>query len=86
MMGGILVVAIIFGGLVLALAVIGGTILIAIRLLRGDMSRKGQRLQNEEAKTLQEIHQGLERMERRIEALETIVFEPQKEERHEENG
>jgi len=71
----ILIVAIVFGGVVLGLVVIGSTILMAIKILKGDMSRKGQRLQSEEARILQEIHQGLERMENRLEALETILFD-----------
>lgn len=81
MMEGIVVTAIIFGGLVLALVVVGSTILMAIKMLRGDMSKKGQKLDNEEARTLQEIHQGLERMEKRLEALETIVSDRTKGER-----
>ena len=32
----------------------------------------------EEAKVMQEIHQGLSRMEQRIEALETILYDQQK--------
>ena len=71
----ILIVAIVFGGVVLGLVVIGSTILMAIKILKGDMSRKGQRLQSEEARILQEVHQGLERMENRLEALETILFD-----------
>lgn len=71
----ILIVAIVFGGVVLGLVVIGSTILMGIKILKGDMSRKGQRLQSEEARILQEIHQGLERMENRLEALETILFD-----------
>jgi phage shock protein B len=74
-MEGILVVAIIFGGLVLGLVVVGSTILIAIRMLRGDLSRDAQRLRSEEARSIQEIHQGLERMGKRMEALETIVHD-----------
>ena len=71
----ILIVAIVFGGAVLGLVVIGSTILMGIKILKGDMSRKGQRLQSEEARILQEVHQGLERMENRLEALETILFD-----------
>ncbi|RJR40711.1 MAG: hypothetical protein C4576_19960 [Desulfobacteraceae bacterium] len=71
----VLIVAIVFGGVVLGLVVIGSTILMAIKILKGDMSRKAQRLQTEEARVLQEIHQGLERMESRLEALETILFD-----------
>jgi len=75
MMEPVLIVAIVFGGVVLGLVVIGSTILMAIKILKGDMSRKAQRLQTEEARVLQEIHQGLERMESRLEALETILFD-----------
>jgi phage shock protein B len=76
MMQGVLVVAIVFGGLVLGLAIVGSTILMGIKLFRGDVSRKGQRLQAEEARMIQEIYQGLSRMEKRVEALETILLEP----------
>ena len=75
MMEPVLIVAIIFGGVVLGLVVLGSTILMAIKILRGDMSKKGQRLQSEEARILQEVHQGLERMENRLETLETILFD-----------
>lgn len=71
----IFVVAIIFGGLVLGLVVLGSTILMAIKILKGDLSKQGQRLQSDEVRVLQEVHQGLERMERRMEALETIIFD-----------
>jgi len=43
-MHSVLVVAIVFGGIVLALAIIGSTILMAIKILRGGFSRKGQKL------------------------------------------
>lgn len=75
MMQGVAVVAIIFGGLVLGLAIIGSTVLMAIRILKGGVSRKEQRLEGEEAKMIQEIHQGLSRMEQRVKALETIVLD-----------
>jgi hypothetical protein len=76
MMQGVLVMAIIFGGLVLGLAIVGSTILMAIKMFRGDASRRGQRLQAEEARMIQEIYQGLSRMEKRVAALETIIVEP----------
>jgi hypothetical protein len=75
MMQGVAIVAIIFGGLVLALAIIGSTVLMAIKIIKGGVSRKEQRLEGEEAKMIQEIHQGLSRMEQRVEALETIVLD-----------
>ena len=68
-------IAIVFGGIVLALAIIGSTILMAIKMLKGGFSRKGQQFQAEEAKVIQEIYQGLSRMEERVEALETIILD-----------
>jgi len=85
MMEPVLIVAIVFGGVVLGLVVIGSTILMGIKILKGDMSRKGQRLQSDEARILQEIHQGLERMESRLEALETILFDQKGKKYHEKD-
>ncbi len=69
------IIAIIFGGSILALAIIGSTILIAIKLFKGGASRKGQKLETEEARIIQEIYQGLSKMEKRLEALETIILD-----------
>jgi phage shock protein B len=80
-MQGALIFAIVFGGIVLALAIIGSTILMAIKILRGGLSRKGQKLEAEEAKMIQEIYQGLSRMEERVEALETIILDSKGKER-----
>ena len=74
-MHGVLIVAIVFGGSVLVLAIIGSTILMAIKILKGGLSRKGQRVQTEEARMIQQIYQGLSRMEARVEALETIILD-----------
>ena len=74
-MQGVLILAIIFGGSVLALAIVGSTILMAIKILKGGVSRKGRQSQAEEARLIQEIYQGLSRMESRIEALETIILD-----------
>ncbi len=74
-MQGALIVAIVFGGSVLALAIIGSTILMAIKILRGDLSPKGQKFKAEEARMIQEIYQGLSKMEERVEALETIILD-----------
>jgi phage shock protein B len=71
----IAILTIVFGGSILALSIIGSTILIAIKIIKGGFSRKGQRVQSEEAKMIQEIHKGLKRMEERVEALETIILE-----------
>ena len=76
-----LIVAIVFGSFVLIPAVIGGTILISIKLLKGGASRKDQAA---DSKIIQEIYQGLSRMEERVEALETILLDREKEDRHHE--
>jgi len=76
-----LIVAIVFGSFVLIPAVIGGTIVISIKLLRGGTSRKDQA---EDSKIIQEIYQGLGRMEHRVEALETILLDRDKGDRQHE--
>ena len=70
-----LIVAIVFGSFVLIPAVIGGTIIMSIKLLKGGTSRKSQA---EDSKVIQEIYQGLSRMEERVEALETILLDQEK--------
>ena len=74
-MHGVLIIAIVFGGTVLGLAIIGSTILMAIKILKGGLSRKGQKVQTQEARMIQEIYQGLSGMEERVEALETIILD-----------
>lgn len=74
-MEGAVFISIVFGGIVLALAIIGGTLLLAIKILKGGISRKDQHKQSEEARLIQEIYQGFSRMEERIEALETILLD-----------
>ena len=74
-MEAISIVGLLFIAPVIALAVICGTVLLAIRIIKGDSARGGQRREVDEAKMIQEIHQGLSRMEERIEALETIMLD-----------
>jgi phage shock protein B len=69
-----MILATIFGGVILVLAVVGGTILMGIKIRKGGLSPRDQRTQTEETRMIQEIYQGLERMEERIEALETIIL------------
>ena len=77
----VLIIAIVFGGSVLALAIIGSTILMAIKILKGGLSRKGQKFQAEEAGMIQEMYKGLSRMEERVEALETIILDRERKDR-----
>lgn len=74
-----MIVATVFGGIVLALAIIGSTILMAIKIIKGGISRAGQRSQAEEAGMIQEIYEGLSTMEKRIDALETIILDRKRE-------
>ena len=71
----IAIVAIVFGSVLFTLLIISGTILIAIKLIKGGIFRTDRKQQAEETKMIQEIYQGLSRMERRVEALETILLD-----------
>ena len=75
MMHGMFALAIVFGGSILLLAMIGSTILMALKILKGGLSRKGQQGESQEAGMIQEIYQGLSRMEERVDALETIILD-----------
>jgi phage shock protein B len=81
MMNQALIVAIVFGSLVLIPAIIGGTIVLSIRILKGGASRKDQA---EDSRVIQEIYQGLSRMEVRVEALETILLDREEKDRKNE--
>lgn len=69
---GMLAIMMLFG--VPMVAIIGGIFLVALKILKGEKS-KGSRMNGNEAKVIQEVFNGLERMEKRIEALEIIVFD-----------
>lgn len=77
-MHSVLIAVIVFGGLILALAVIGSTILMGMKIIRGGAISKGQREETDETKMVQEIYQGLADMEERVEALETILLDREK--------
>jgi len=80
-MHAVMILALIFGGSVLVLAIIGSTILMAIKILKDGISRKGQKSQAEEARMIQEIYQGLLRIEERVDALETIILDHERKDR-----
>ena len=73
-MDAVVIVGIVFGGIVLALAVIGGVILMAIKIRQERLS-SAKKQEADEARVIQEIYQGLSRMEARTEALETILLD-----------
>jgi phage shock protein B len=74
-MQGVFVTAIIFGGIVVSMAIVGATILMGIRIIKGGVSRKDRQRDAEDAATIQEIYQNMTRMEERVEALETILYD-----------
>ncbi len=76
---GTLAVLLIFGT---PLVAVGGVVLIkALRIVTGTPSRREQRqLLDDEAKQMQELYQGLVVMERRIEALETLLLDRERKE------
>jgi phage shock protein B len=63
------------GGIILALALVCGSVLLVVRLLRGGWSGEGRKDRTEESGTIQDIFQGVEKMEKRVEALETIILD-----------
>ncbi|WP_309400876.1 hypothetical protein [Cerasicoccus maritimus] len=64
--------------IIIGIPVLCGTVIAITAIVKGSNARNSKNLSAEETKILQEIHQGLERMEKRIEALETIVIDKEK--------
>jgi len=71
----IIIVAIVFGSIVALATLICGTIMVIVKT-RTDRSSSGA-TDTEEARVIQEIYQGMEKLEERIESLETILKETQ---------
>jgi len=78
-----LITAVVFGCIVLALAAVAGILYLFIRLLGGGISSEARRLQSEETKMIQDIYNGLLRMEERVETLETILLDRDRNKRKE---
>ncbi len=72
----ILAIMLIFG---LPILVVGGFFVIwSLKIItRGGPRHEAERL-SEETRLIQEIHRGLSKMEERIEALETILLDPER--------
>lgn len=76
MHGGMLFISLLFG---LPLLIVAGFFLIwALKIITGGSARQREELQAEETGIIQELHQGLTRMEERLEALETILLDPER--------
>jgi hypothetical protein len=84
-MQGAVIIVTIFAGSILILAIIGSTILMGLKIIKGGATPRGQKSQSNEARIMQEIYQGLTRMEERVEALETIIIDREKTERKHSN-
>ncbi|HNT33694.1 MAG TPA: hypothetical protein PKH07_01700 [bacterium] len=65
-----LAVILIFG--IPLVAILGSFAIAALKILRGSSSRQ---MSAEESRLVQEIHNSLQRMEQRVDALETILLE-----------
>lgn len=62
-----------FGILLILGAIFIGVVVWAIKALRGN--GPGDSMRNEEAKLMQELYQGLSKLEERVESLETILLD-----------
>ncbi|THB74490.1 MAG: phage-shock protein [Desulfobulbaceae bacterium] len=74
-MSTIVIVAIVFGSIVTIAGLLCGTILVILRMRQTGVGGTNREQQKNEARIIQEIYQGLEQMEQRIDALETILME-----------
>ncbi len=64
-----------FGLIILAIAAIGAIILFSIKIIKGGFSHKDRQQQSTETKMVQDIYQGLRKMETRVESLETLLMD-----------
>lgn len=76
-MNTVVIVAIVFGSIVAMAALVCGTVLAMVKARREGLSASGRKARSDEAEVIQELYRGLSRMEKRIEALETILMEGQ---------
>ncbi|MBA3012362.1 MAG: phage shock protein B [Proteobacteria bacterium] len=78
-MHGIMFVGFFMGGAILLIATLGLVLIGIIRAARtGGISKKDKQTHAEETRMIQDIFNGLSKMEERIEALETILIERQR--------
>jgi phage shock protein B len=77
-MGGMLFLLVVLLAPLIALAILGGLVLAGIKILRGNPPRQSKQQWDEETRLIQELHHNLSRMEKRIEALEMILLDPER--------
>ena len=73
---GLLAIILIFGSVFVA--VIGGLALAAWAIWRKTAPKQGHLAQADEAQMIQELYQGLLRMEERVETLETLLLDQER--------
>ena len=69
------VVGIVSGGVIVLCLILGIVFLAALKILKGGGKHSRRGVDPEEAKLMQQIHQGLQRMDDRVESLETLLIE-----------
>ena len=75
-MTAVLIVGIIFGSIVAIVAIIFGFALLNSKTKRqGASFRQSGKLDADETRLIQEIHQGLDKMVKRVDTLETILVD-----------
>ncbi|MBW2092619.1 MAG: phage-shock protein [Deltaproteobacteria bacterium] len=82
-MPAVFIVLIVFLAPIIALAVFAGFVVAMIRVWRGESFHRNRDQRDEETRMIQEIYQGLLKMEDRIAALETILLDPERKEKDE---
>jgi phage shock protein B len=75
-MTAVLIVGIVFGSFVAIFAIIFGFVLLNAKMRADGASfRQSGKLDADETRLIQEIHQGLSKMVKRVDALETILID-----------
>ena len=77
-----MIVAVVFGSITLWVAIIPVAVLMIIRMLKGGGAKKSQASAEQETRMIQELYQGLSKMEARVETLETLLMEKQRKDGH----
>lgn len=86
-MTAVLIVGIIFGSVVAIVAIIFGFALLSSKTKRqGSSFRQSGKIDADETRLIQEIHKGLSKMEKRVDALETILFDREAQEVSHKDG
>ena len=60
---------------VMVLATIGFTVYFIVRAAKGSPVRRAEKIDASDTKIIQEVYQGLTKMDKRIESLETLILD-----------